>query len=52
MSLAPKVGGKLREGTSGVDRSQAVFACWGFDPVEELVCRAITACRASRGVAT
>ncbi len=29
-------GGKLREVTSGVDRSQAVFACWGADPVKEI----------------
>ena len=32
----PTVGGKLREETSGVDRSQAVSACWGFDPVKEI----------------
>ena len=31
MSLAP-IGGKLREGTSGVDRLQAGYACWGDRP--------------------
>ena len=36
MSHGPKIGGKLREGTSGVDRSQAVSAKWGFDPVKEI----------------
>jgi len=36
MSHDPTVGGKLREATSGVDRSQAVSACWGADPVEEI----------------
>src|ERR1700732_3322840 len=30
------VGGKLREETSGVDRSQAVFEGWGLDPVKEI----------------
>lgn len=28
--------GKLRKRTSGVDRSQAVSACWGIDPVKEI----------------
>jgi hypothetical protein len=36
MSYRPTVGGKLREETSGVDRSQAVSACWGSDPVKEI----------------
>lgn len=36
MSHCPLVGGKLREATSGVDRSQAVSACWGIDPVKEI----------------
>src|SRR6266852_9265728 len=36
MSYHPTVGGKLREETSGVDRSQAVSACWGTDPVKEI----------------
>ena len=36
MSQYPKIGGKLREKTSGVDRSQAVSACWGSDPVKEI----------------
>ena len=36
MSYHPKIGGKLREATSGVDRSQAVSACWGADPVKEI----------------
>ena len=36
MSHDPKIGGKLREGTSGVDRSQAVSAKWGNDPVKEI----------------
>lgn len=36
MSHDPKIGGKLWEGTSGVDRSQAVSACWGTDPVKEI----------------
>ncbi len=29
MSYRPTIGGKLREETSGVDRSQAVSAMWG-----------------------
>src|ERR1700681_2677015 len=36
MSYRPTIGGKLREETSGVDRSQAVSACWGTDPVKEI----------------
>ena len=36
MSHGPKIGGKLREETSGVDRSQAVSAKWGNDPVKEI----------------
>ncbi len=36
MSFAPKSGGKLREETSGVDRSQAGSVCWGADPVKEM----------------
>ena len=36
MSQYPKIGGKLREGTSGVDRSQAVSESWGNDPVKEI----------------
>ena len=36
MSHGPTVGGKLREATSGVDRSQAVLVCWGLDPVKEI----------------
>src|SRR5580693_2575204 len=36
MYLAPTIGGKLRKETSGVDRSQAVFRCWGSDPVKEI----------------
>lgn len=32
MSHGPLVGGKLREATSGVDRSQAVSAWWGRRP--------------------
>src|SRR5712692_2250876 len=35
MSLAPN-GGRLREETSGVDRSQAGCVCWGLDPVKEI----------------
>ena len=34
--LCPTIGGKLREETSGVDRSQAVSASWGIDPVKEI----------------
>src|SRR5579864_3136043 len=36
MSYRPTIGGNLREETSGVDRSQAVSACWGSDPVKEI----------------
>src|SRR5216684_3334914 len=36
MSCGPMIGGKLREEASGVDRSQAGFACWGNDPVKEI----------------
>jgi hypothetical protein len=36
MSYRPTVGGKLREATSGVDRSQAVLTIWGMDPVKEI----------------
>ena len=36
MSQDPKIGGKLRKETSGVDRSQAGCRCWGLDPVKEI----------------
>jgi hypothetical protein len=36
MSHGPTVGGKLRGEAPGVDRSQAVSACWGIDPVKEI----------------
>src|SRR5215210_2767882 len=36
MSYRPMIGGKLWEETSGVDRSQAVSAWWGYDPVKEI----------------
>jgi hypothetical protein len=36
MSHGPRHGGKLREATSGVDRSQAGSVCWGLDPVKEI----------------
>jgi hypothetical protein len=36
MSYRPAIGGKLREETSGVDRSQAVSVWWGVDPVKEI----------------
>src|SRR5580658_9362495 len=36
MSLAPTIGGRLREGTSGVDRSQAGCCVWGIDSVKEI----------------
>lgn len=36
MSHGPKIGGKLREETSGVDRSQAGCCLWGFDPEKEI----------------
>jgi hypothetical protein len=32
----PPIGGKLREVTSGVDRSQAGSRYWGIDPVKEI----------------
>src|ERR1700674_1816929 len=34
--LRPTIGGKLREETSGVDRSQAGCRWWGLDPVKEI----------------
>src|SRR5580704_3914298 len=36
MSHGPVIGGKLREETSGADRSQAGYLCWGSDPVKEI----------------
>ena len=36
MSCHPKIGGKLREETSGADRSQAGCKCWGVDPAKEI----------------
>src|SRR5579862_3028325 len=36
MSYHPTIGGKLREGTSGVERSQAGCCFWGLDPVKEI----------------
>src|ERR1700688_172489 len=36
MSYRPTIGGKLREETSGVDRSQAGSCGWGLDPVKEI----------------
>src|SRR6202167_2730093 len=36
MSYRPTIGGKLREETSGADRSQAGYMCWGSDPVKEI----------------
>jgi len=36
MSYRPGIGGKLREETSGVDRSQAGSVYWGFDPEKEI----------------
>src|ERR1700761_7573166 len=36
MSYRPRIGGRLREEGSGVDRSQAVLDCWGLDPVKEI----------------
>jgi|SRR5215469_13307935 len=35
MSLAPTIGGKLREGTPG-DTGHRLHACWGSDPVKEI----------------
>ena len=36
MSYRPTIGGKLREETSGVDRSQAGCYWWGLDPEKEI----------------
>src|ERR1700693_4505209 len=36
MSQDPKIGGRLRKGTSGAGRAQAVFECWGLDPAKEI----------------
>ena len=36
MSYRPTIGGKLRQGTSGVDRSQAALFGWGLDLVKEI----------------
>src|SRR5580693_7248539 len=36
MSHGPVIGGKLRKETSGADRSQAGYLCWGSDPVKEI----------------
>src|SRR5262249_13042829 len=36
MSYRPTIGGRLRKGTSGVDRSQAASCWWGSDPVKEI----------------
>ena len=36
MSHGPRVGGKLREATSGVDRSQAAHAVEALDLVKEI----------------
>ena len=36
MSQDPTIGGKLREETSGADRSQAGCCLWGIDPVKEI----------------
>src|SRR6266853_2692836 len=36
MSYRPRIGGKLRRETSGVDRSQAGSFWWGLDPVKEI----------------
>lgn len=36
MSHDPKIGGKLREETSGVGRSQAVLRFGANDPVKEI----------------
>ena len=36
MSYHPTIGGKLREETSGADRSQAGYVWWGIDPVKEI----------------
>jgi hypothetical protein len=36
MSHGPTAGGKLREATSGVDRSQAVSVWWRIGPVKKI----------------
>src|ERR1700737_4760323 len=36
MSYRPRIGGRLRKRTSGVDRSQAGSFGWGIDPVKEI----------------
>ena len=36
MSYRLAIGGRLRKGTSGVDRSQAALFGWGSDPVKEI----------------
>src|SRR5580693_10003348 len=36
MSYRPTIGGKRREETCGVDRSQAGYVWWGLDPVKEI----------------
>jgi hypothetical protein len=36
MSYHRMIGGKLREKTSGADRSQAGCDWWGADPVKEI----------------
>src|SRR5260370_27255155 len=36
MSYRPRIGGKLREETSGVDRSQVGWFGWGLDPIKEI----------------
>ena len=36
MSYRPTIGGRLREETSEVDRSQAGSSYWGNDPVKEI----------------
>jgi hypothetical protein len=50
MSCRPKIGGKLREETSGVDKSQAGYCWWGLDPEKEEVrhCVMFAASRAFR----
>jgi hypothetical protein len=42
MSYRPTIGGRLREETSGVDRSQAGWFWWGPDPVKESIMQATT----------
>ena len=36
MSYRPRIGGRLRKRTSGVDRSQAGCCWWGLEPVKEI----------------